>query len=409
MNTSIILSLDQRRAKKDGTYPLIFRLSHFSDTRSIPVKRSILPEFWDEDKRRVRSHYRGTESPQRLNNYLTKSKAALIDKITALDERGELAYLSIAQLKDILTGKKHSKTTFYTFTQGLVDDLYERDKIGLGRMYKGVLSVIKTFTKGRDFPFRELNLDFIHRFERWHLAKNDNGLGGLSAYLRTIRAIYNKAVKLDIAERDASPFLKYTIRNGKPHARAIEPDLIRAIKTAPLTSGTTLERDRNIFMLSFYFRGMSYTDLAHLRRSDFVDGRIFYARQKTETPITVAINEQAWDILEYFGFSQKAPHEYILPIIQRHTAKDQYADVMWARKRFNKNLKKIADITGIEETLTSYVARHSFASIADEQDIPLTVISGMLGHQRMSTTQAYLKQLSRNRLDTYQNEVTSRI
>ena len=409
MNTSIALTLDQRRAKKDGTYPLIFRLSHFDKTLPIPAKFSIHAEFWDDAKRRIKSHYRGTDSPQRLNNHLEKSKAAMVDMITMLADKNELPYLSIHQIKDILTGKKAKSATVFTYTQSIIDDLVEAKKTGTARVYKFVLGVLKGFTKGKDFSFNELNLDFIQRLERWHLSKDDNGLGGLSVYLRTIRALYNRAVKDGIADKDGSPFNHYKIRNGKPRKRAIPADAIRLIKNLDLEPGSVLERDRNIFLLSFHCLGMPYADLAHLTRSNIIDGRIFYKRQKTDEPIAVALNEQARNILAYFGFDDKGAHDFILPIIKRVDPNDQYYDIVYARKRYNTNLKTLAKMAGIQENLSSYVARHSFATIADDQDVPLTVISGMLGHKRISTTQVYLGSLRKNRLDDYQNKVTDLI
>jgi len=141
-----------------------------------------------------------------------------------------------------------------------------------------------------------------------------------------------------------------------------------------------------------------------IMRLRIVDGRIQYERQKTAQPFDIKIPDQLWPILKYFT-RNKSKDEYILPVVKRDTPIGRYKDIDWARRRYNRNLKQIAELADIAEKLTSYVSRHSYASIADEMGIPVTAISQMLGHERVSTTQAYLDKLRKSKLDEYQDEV----
>ena len=183
-------------------------------------------------------------------------------------------------------------------------------------------------------------------------------------------------------------------------------EAIQKIKKLKLNRNTTLYRDRNIFLMSFYLQGMPFVDLAHLKVSNIVDGRVKYDRQKTDEPFDIKIPDQLLPILKTF-MKGKTKDEYLLPVIKRDTDLLIFRDIEWARKGYNKNLKTIAQLAGIEEKLTSYVSRHSYATIADEMGIPLTAISQMLGHEKISTTQAYLDKLRKSKLDKYQNEVIS--
>lgn len=328
----------------------------------------------------------------------------MMDIITKLDEKNELQSMAIAQVKDRLT-QDAANSSIFSFTKGLIKDLHKAKRIGTARSYGHAIAALRGFRNDAEIEFNEITVDFLNRFELWHISKDGNGYGGLGVYMRSIRAIYNKAIKAGYADRDAYPFAQYTIKKGKPRKRAIAPNGIQDIKKSSLIEGSALERDRNIFMLSFYLRGMPYVDLIHLKIGHFIDGKIQYAREKTDEPMTVNIPEKAWPYVKYFLKGRTDPNEYLLPIIKREDPIEQYNDMLSARALYNKNLRKLAKKAGIQERLTSYVPRHSFATLADDMDVPITAISKMLGHQKISTTQAYIDDLRKNRLDEFQDKV----
>ena len=194
MNTSIKLSLDTRRMKKDSTYPIIMRLSHFQKSTSIPTGFSIEKKFWDNDKAKVKNSYKGTHSITLLNNQITKKKTQAIDIINKLAETNELDFLSLKQLKEKITSKK-SYESFFEFGEMLIQQMRQIEKVGNARSYEGTLRVLRTFNKNADLKINEINYDFLKSFERYHLSKEGNSYNGLAAYMRTIRAIFNKAIK----------------------------------------------------------------------------------------------------------------------------------------------------------------------------------------------------------------------
>lgn len=402
MATNIVLSLDTRRPKEDGSFPVILRLTHNRKTTSIATGYTTPRKFWDDRNRCFKSTFKGTESPQRLNNFLAKRKAKMIDIVTKLDEKGELKFLSIKQVKERLilnTGKQ----SVCSFIEGLIRDLIKSNRVGTAGSYEDIWRALKGFTNQTELSFNEINIEFLRKFETAYMSRG-NSLGGLAVYMRTLRAVYNKAIKVGAAEQEGYPFKDYTIRTGKTRKRAIPLEAIQKIKELELEPGTTLFRDRYIFLMSFYLRGMPFVDIAHLKVSNIIDGRVQYDRQKTSEPFDIKIPDQLWPIIEYF-VQDKSQDDYLLPFIKRESPVLQYKDIEWARKRYNKNLKDVAKLAGIQERLTSYVPRHSYASIADEMGIPVTAISQMLGHEKVSTTQAYLDKLRKSKLDKYQDEV----
>jgi integrase/recombinase XerD len=144
MATSIVLSLDTRRAKEDGTFPVIFRLTHNTKTTGIKSGTWLKESDWDEKKRLVRSSFKGTESPVRLNNLLVKKKTQMVDILTRLEDRGELKNLTLSQVKEKLC-PSFDTGLVYGYTERLIADLVEAKRIGTARSYKCVLGDCKGF------------------------------------------------------------------------------------------------------------------------------------------------------------------------------------------------------------------------------------------------------------------------
>lgn len=405
MKTFITLSLDTRRKRKDGSYPLVIRLTHFQKTTSISTGYSFPLSSWDATKKKVKSNYKGVGSVVNLNNLLSKKLSEATDIVNRLSEKGELPYLSVKEVKDKITGKSNY-SSFFAFTEILIAELKEAQRYGTARSYKGLKDILMVFTKEKDLKFNQLNYDFLRRFERFHLKKPGNGLNGLAAYMRTIKAIYNKGIKRGFIEREAYPFYKYQIKTQPTKKRAIDVSHIKKIMSMKLDSKDKLFHHRNYFLLSYMLLGMSFIDMAFLKVNNIVDGRIKFQRRKTSKLYDIKITENIQEILKYYSNS-KARDAFLLPILKRDTLELQYKDAQWALKLYNKGLKEIAIKCQIEERITSYVSRHSFATHALFKNIPLAAISSMLGHSKLSTTQIYLKSLPSNILDSYQEELNT--
>jgi len=405
MQTSLSLSLDTRRKRKDNSFPIIIRLGHFQKTTSIATGQSVQKIYWDDSKKQVRKSYKGVKSVQFLNNLLRSELARAQDIINRLHYKNELDFLSVTQLKDKIVSKS-KYDSFFAYGLAKAKELRDSKRFGTARNYEGVLNILKVFNKGKDLKFNELNLNFLERFEQFHLSKQGNSKNGLASYMRTIKAIYNKGIKDDIIEKEYYPFFKYQIRTVPTEKRAIKIDYIKGILELDFEEDNSLFNYRNYFLLSYMTMGMSFIDMAFLQKGNIVDGRIKFQRKKTSKIYDIKVTEQMSTILKYY-ISDKKRDDFILPILKRESLELQYKDAQWGLKNYNKGLKKIAELCDIEERLTSYVSRHSFATHALFKNIPLSAISAMLGHSKLSTTQIYLKSLPSNVLDTYQEELSN--
>lgn len=406
MKTFVVLSLDARRPKADGTCPILLRITHHGKVSAITTGIYVKETDWNDKERCIKPSYKGTESVTRLNNRLQKRKSEAIDFITKLYEQKTLDVYTVVEIKKMIEHKPE-RTSFFAFAQTLIDEMKEVNRIGNAKYYKEVVATIKKFNGGRDMTFLEVNLDFLKRLETQHLKKGQS-YNGLAAKLRAVRAIYNKAIKAKVVDKELYPFSAYKIQTVKTRKRAINPAAIRKIEEKEYKPGHPLYHARNYFLASLYMRGMSFTDLAHLKVSDLIEGRIYYQRQKTYKPYNIKVTEKLQAILDFYLANKKGT-DFIFPIIDRELPEDQYKDVEWARRRFNKKLKEIATECNIQENLTSYVSRHSFATIAKNLGIATASISDMLGHGDIKTTQVYLDSLSNDTLDDLHKQVIDKI
>ena len=402
MSSSVKISLDTRRPKKDGTFPIILRVTHNRKTTSVATGYSVPAEYWDQGRAAIKKTYKGFGNITRVNNHILKQKAKAIDRLTKLDEENKLKYMSVPQVKEKL-GPKSKTSSFFQFTEEIIQSLLEEKRIGNARSYRNVLREIKKFQKNVDFPFTELNYQFLTRLEHYYLAKGLS-VNGLGVYMRTIRAIFNKAIKAGLIDRAAYPFETYSIKSKPTKKRAIRYEDIQKIEALNFEPSDPLFEARSMFLLSFYLMGVSFIDLAFLKVGNLVDGRVQYKRRKTGKFYDIKISANAQEILDHY-LEDKEGQDYIFPIIKRTSLFDQFRDIQWALKRYNTRLKEIAQLAGIEENLTSYVSRHTFASIANNMEIPVTAISQMLGHTNLTTTQVYLASLRRDIIDEYGERV----
>lgn len=403
MTASIVVSLDTRRAKQDGTFPLIMRLGFDNRTIPIPLGYSFKLEDWDETARQVKKSYKGSETVTRLNNLIQKKKANALDIVMKLDENGELKRLSVADIKQRIVNKQGNQS-FFKYADTLIASLKEAKRFGTAQSYQDVVNVLKGFVHKKDLAFSAITYDFLKRFETAHLAKEGNGLNGFAVYMRTIRAIYNYAIKAGIADKELYPFDAYKIKTVPTQKRALDIDLLNNIINLKLAPGDMLFDARNYFVASYMMYGMNFKDMAFLKKDTIANGRLNYRRNKTAKLYDIKLFPALQEILDYY--IEAAPEaDFVFPILKPDDLATQVRAVKWARKRYNAKLKLIANKCDIETNLTSYVSRHSFATQAMLNTVPIAAISAMLGHSSVKTTEIYLKGLPSNVLDDYNGQI----
>ena len=394
-STKVSLVLRQYE-RPDKTKNLHLRITHQRKIAYIPMNINIPEADWDKETEQIRRKCKLYADIERVNDYLLGMKLKARKVINELYDEGRAEYITVNQIKDLIANKGKN-ITFKSFTEKLIDELKNANRVGSAIAYNTALNFVLSNNNDQDLYFQAINYEFLKKLEAAHLAKG-NSINALGVYMRTIRAIYNRAIKENIAKREWYPFNLYTIKKTKTAKRAIKKEDIRKIESFQPAEGSYFCDCRNMFLFSFYMIGLNFTDMAYLTPRNVVNGRLEYYRKKTRKFYSVALSDKARDILNLY-MKGKKKNEFIFPIIKRDTPFDQRNDIVNALKIHNKRLGKLAKELEIEGNITSYVARHSWASIGRMMNVPIDVISEALGHESVKTTQIYLESFEKNVVD----------
>ncbi|MDO4320542.1 MAG: site-specific integrase [Bacteroidales bacterium] len=301
---------------------------------------------------------------------------------------------------DIVGSFRHYKDLYRltNYFENIISRLKDRGKTRTSETYRATLNSIKHFLDECHHGVNDMMIDMITPslmadYQSWLLARGTM-LNTVSFYMRIMRAVYNRAVDSG-AVRDRRPFRRVYTGIDKTVKRALSLPTIKKVKSLDLTDKPSLALARDMFMMSFYMRGMSFIDMAYLRKTDLRDGYIRYRRRKTGQMLIICWTKEMQDIVD----RHPATHpEYLLPII-KPTAMNTRCAYRNAGYNINRSLKSIARMLGITMPLTLYVARHSWATAAKSKGIPISVISEGMGHDSETTTRIYLASIDTSVVD----------
>ena len=277
--------------------------------------------------------------------------------------------------------------SFFTFMQNIIVRLKQMGKQRTSETYQTTLKSFMRFRKDKDLLLDEITSEMIQTYEAY-LQNRGISRNSSSFYMRILRAVYNQAVEKDLTSQ-RFPFKHVYTGVDKTVKRAIPIKYIRQIKNLDLSMKPTLDFARDMFLFSFYTRGMAFVDMAYLKKKDLTNGMLTYRRHKTGQQMLIKWEKCMQEILDKYD---TAGTPYLLPIIKvmNEDQRKQYGNAL---RLVNNKLKEIAKKICLPIPLSTYVARHSWASIAKSKNIPLSVISEGMGHDSETTTQIYLSSL----------------
>lgn len=394
---SVKIVLDTRRKKNDNTSPIKLRIVHNRQTFHLYTGHRAQAKDWDENGKKLKQSCKTVENVTRFNSLFLREKQKAFDVLSRLEEDGKLDTLSFDEIRRHLESKQTEVMTL-AFGGEIISELQEAKKFGNARVYDTMLRSIRTFVKDKDFPLKQLTYAWLKKYEAWYLSKG-NSANGLSVSLRTLRALYNRAIKQKLLSKEYYPFSDFSIKGESTRKRAISWADLELIKQFdPKTLRQT--RAKDYFFLSFYLMGASFVDLAFLKVKNISGQRIEYKRQKTGRLHSIPLSAPLQKILDKYLLGKKKD-DFILNVIKSDDPQKQMANVRDELRQFNRRLKEIGELCGIDATLTSYVARHSYATIAKHKGVPTAIISEALGHTSEEVTQVYLDSFDKEVLDKY--------
>ena len=376
MGNKIKLALDLRRQKKDGTYPIVIEIRN-KDKIRIATSYSALPENWDDGQ------FRKNESNYTRKNLVLRSMYDKVERVL-LDISEERRFISDKELRMLINkGFSNNQDLSNRNFISVLDDFLElKTNAGTRSVYEGTRSKILAFDKGCTFETMDRN--WLSRFEKQMI---DSGMktNAYAIHLRNIRAVFNYAIDEEITT--LYPFRKFKIKKEETRKRSLTVEQLRQLRDYPCEPYQ--ERYRDMFMLMFYLIGVNAVDLFNAK--ELVNGRLEYKRAKTGKLYSIKVEPEAMRIIKRYKGKK-----YLLNVL------DEYGNYKDFLHRMGIGLKQIGEckrfglggkkhITPLFPSISSYWARHTWATIAASLDVPKETIAAALGHEiGMPVTSIYI-------------------
>lgn len=397
MKAKIKTVLFKGKVLKDETFPVVFIVTYNKKRKHISSGVSCYDNEWNSDMEII-------NGPRfKKENKIIEIERKKVEDIILYFRVNNIPF-SFEEFDKKYYDKEIGDV--YEMFDVRIEELEKSGRLGSRNSTKHAKSAFKRFYDKEKLPFSKVNPAFLSQFEVFHL-NNGCGKGGIAAYLRDFRTIFNTAIQRGLATREMYPFKNQFNANGynmgrlkvKKNPRALsEVDMIKFMNF-DIEKHPHLEEYHKIGMFIYYARGINFIDLSYLTWKDTRGGRIKYIRKKTHTPYSIKISENLQKILDYFS---EVNETYVFPILSEFHATDQQKRdrIDKRRKLQNKKLKEIANILEIDDSnFTTYTFRHTYATTLKRRGASIASISEAMGHKTEEITNTYLKSFGDEKID----------
>lgn len=399
MNKSVTLSIILRKDKEksNGECPLMFCISKNRKRSYISLGISIMAEYWDAQSEKPKP-----KCPNRLliENIIENKKSEYREHILILQNEGK--DFTSETLRDSVEDPTILKTVWELYDDHINE--VKKRKPKAANAFAGSRNSLRNFYGDRDLLFSDVDVRFLKRYEEWMRQQNLKETS-MSAYLGAFRTLFNLAIEEKIVKRDFYPFNEYKISqfNTATQKRAITKEELHLIRALELESESKVWEARQYFVFMYFGQGINFNDMALLKWSDLHNDRVRYIRSKTGQHINFKLSEFPKLIIESFRpQTGDMIDNYIFPILDK---KEHLTPIQIDNRlhkvlgQINKNLKEIGEKLKLSVNLTTYVARHTYATVLNHSGADITKISQALGHTNLKTTQIYLKSFGDDDID----------
>ena len=397
MNQANIKIVMGGKSLSDGKYQVYLRITKNRKKKEIALGiRGSRDDFLGEQ-------FSKKHQTHKIDNqliFIQKQRAYEIIRGFQVDE----VNFTLEEFVDKFRGKGEFKDNVMDFFEEIIGEMVSSGRIGNARAYSEAHQSLKRFMKAKSYrivKFKDLNAEALEKFEVY-MRSRGNENGGIALKMRQIRALFNKAISRKIIGQEIYPFKFYKVSKLKlkPNKRALTIDEFKKIRDVDLSEHPLLLEAYHYFMFSFYTRGMNFVDIMLLKKKDIINNRIYYTRSKTKGKFSIEIVAKAQEIIDFYK-NKTANSMYVFPILLSDDMTPQQIEYRKAKVlgRYNRKLKELAEVARVEKVLTSYVARHSFATILKQIGTSTDVISELMGHSDVQITKTYLKEFDSDELD----------
>ena len=377
---------------EDRPGTIVYLVTHRRIVRQITTGYKVFPCEWDEKQSKPIAA--DNDGRAAIVQSIIRKLRSDMERLSAIIERFESQsrnYSSDDVVEEFRrTGREN---TFFIFMENAIERLRQLEHSGTAKNYSAALGSFKRFRNNEDIRMGAIDHILMEDYQAY-LASVGVVPNSISFYMRILRAVYKRAVEQELTI-DRNPFRTVFTGVEKTLKRAISISDIKRIRNLDLSLKPNLEFARDLFLFLFFCRGMSFIDAAFLKKSDIQNGMLTYRRHKTGQSLHIKVIRQIEEIINRYS-NKNSP--YLLPVITR-PGEDERRQYESALRRVNKSLKTITGMIRLPVTLTTYVSRHAWATIAKSKNIPVNVISDALGHDSIATTQIYLASIDTSTID----------
>jgi len=386
MNATVNVLCYKSKTLSNGEHPLVIRICKDGKKKYQSIGVSVKAENWDFDKNQPK---RNCPNKGVIQQIILQKTAEYQNQI--LDFKLANKDFTTSTLVEKINGPQKAKTVRELFDVQ-IERLRSAKRLNYALTYKYTLSSLLKFNKHLDIHFSDIDISWLKKYENW-LRTNDLKPNTIAIYFRTLRTLYNLAIEEGIVKREYYPFNKFNVAklSQKTAKRAIRKDDILLIINYKSNGRVSpyCELGIDIFTFSYFMGGINFVDIAHLTKNNIIDNQLSYIRRKTKKLITLPLQDKAVELInKYFNVD----NPYLFPILNNfHKTEQQKVNrVHKVIAKINKRLKKIGKDLNIPIDLTTYVARHSFATVLKRSGVSTSIISESLGHSSEMVTQIYL-------------------
>lgn len=379
------------KAGKEGS--LYYQVIYNRMVRQISTPHKIFPEEWNPDIENLI-----IKPPSPRLNYLESINRTIRCDMERIHRivRGWVDDGKSFTIDEIVEAyhEQTSGNTLFAYMERMIAMYWKQGQYRTSETYSTTLNSFKRFRADVDVGLEDIDSGLMETYESY-LKQNDLSPNTISFYLKHLRAVYNRAVDDELI-MDRKPFKRVSTAIEKTPKRAISLRNIKRLKALDCSHNPSRKFARDMFLFSFYTRGMSFVDIAYLQKKNLKGDVLFYRRKKTNQQLMIHWEGCMQEILKSYGADTSSP--YLFSIIKEpsNNPRKQYQNALFL---INRHLKEIGKGLGLHQPLTMYCARRSWASIARDEGIPLSVISEGMGHDSEKTTQIYLASLKTEVID----------
>lgn len=390
--TTIKARLNCSRLGSDGMYPLVIRIIHERVKREVCTPYRLRPEEFEVCSEMAVTKSRGKERAsyiRKVNECINYIKEELESIRDSLESRGEYTTSELVQAYK----NRNDMSCFFTYAGCRINELTASGRDGTAANYRSAVNAFEHYLGSRDLSVDDLTQKTVEAFIDSQ-TRQGNSPNTAAFYVKQLRAIYNKAYDEGYVCSTHNPFHRIKLKGCKTPKRAIAKKEINRICGADLKGRHRhLELSRDLFMFSLYTRGMAFVDMCYLKKENIHGNMLVYRRRKTGQWLQIRIEAPLKELLRKY-YDANSP--YLLPMLRDD---DSYKGYRYIQRRLNKRIREIGDLLEFNFPLTFYVARHTWATLAHESGIAMSVISEGMGHGSEKTTRIYLAGLSHQIID----------